>query len=67
MHKTTIVKKLLITICSFAFLISIKANAQIVIGTPSLGFSQACASESFNTYYATFTFSPATSTTPSLV
>ena len=30
-------------------------NAQI--GTPSLGFSQACASESFNIYYATFPFS----------
>jgi gliding motility-associated-like protein len=58
MHKTTIVKKLLITICSFAFLISIKTNAQIVIGTPNLGFSQACASESFNTYNTTFVFSP---------
>lgn len=33
-------------------------SAQIVISTPSLGFSQACASESFNTYYVTFTFSP---------
>ena len=33
-------------------------NAQIVISTPNLGFSQACASESFNTYNATFTFSP---------
>ena len=33
-------------------------SAQLVIGTPNLGFSQACANESFNTYYATFTFSP---------
>jgi len=33
-------------------------SAQIVISTPSLGFSQACASESFNTYNVTFTFSP---------
>lgn len=33
-------------------------SAQIVISSPSLGFSQACASESFNTYYATFSFSP---------
>ncbi len=33
-------------------------GAQIVIGAPSLGFSQACASPSFNTYYVTFTFSP---------
>ena len=33
-------------------------GAQIVISTPSLGFSQACASPSFNTYNVTFTFSP---------
>lgn len=36
-------------------------TAQIVIGTPNLGFSQACASSSFNTYDVTFTFSPETS------
>ena len=35
-------------------------NAQIVIGKPNLGFSQACASPSFNTYNITFTFSPET-------
>ncbi|MEY8848991.1 gliding motility-associated C-terminal domain-containing protein [Psychroserpens sp. XS_ASV72] len=35
-----------------------QGNAQIVIGTPNLGFSQACASESFNTYNLTFVFSP---------
>ncbi len=29
-----------------------------VIGTPNLGFTQACASPSFNSYNATFTFSP---------
>ena len=34
------------------------ANAQIVIGTPSLGFSQACSSETFNNYNINFTFSP---------
>jgi gliding motility-associated-like protein len=33
-------------------------NAQIVISTPSLGFSQACGSESFNIYYVTFAFTP---------
>ena len=33
-------------------------NAQIVISKPNLGFSQACASASFNTYNVTFTFSP---------
>jgi len=37
------------------------AHAQIVIGTPNLGFTQACASDSFNTYYATFIFSPESS------
>lgn len=35
--------------------------AQIVIGNPSLGFTQACASASFNTYNVTFTFTPASS------
>ncbi len=35
--------------------------AQIVIGTPSLGFTQACASSTFNTYNVTFTFSPTSS------
>ncbi|WP_034045149.1 gliding motility-associated C-terminal domain-containing protein [Wocania ichthyoenteri] len=33
-------------------------DAQVVISTPSLGFSQACASASFNTYNITFSFSP---------
>jgi len=32
--------------------------AQIVISQPSLGYSQACASPSFNTYNVTFIFSP---------
>ncbi|WP_372756911.1 gliding motility-associated C-terminal domain-containing protein [Mariniflexile sp.] len=35
-------------------------EGQIIIGKPTLGFSQACASSSFNTYYTTFTFSPET-------
>ncbi len=34
-----------------------RIEAQIVIGTPSLGFSQACASPSFNTYNVSFVFS----------
>ncbi|NND52952.1 MAG: gliding motility-associated C-terminal domain-containing protein [Flavobacteriaceae bacterium] len=37
-----------------------RLHAQIVIGTPNLGFSQACANESFNTYTTTFVFSPET-------
>jgi len=48
----------------FSFLFAKPATAQIVISTPSLGFSQACASESFNTYNITFTFSPEASISP---
>ncbi|HEX9599946.1 MAG TPA: gliding motility-associated C-terminal domain-containing protein [Mariniflexile sp.] len=44
----------------FVFFLTEVINAQIVIGKPSLGFSQACASASFNTYNTTFTFSPDT-------
>jgi hypothetical protein len=52
----------LITILfSIALCFTQNMTAQIVIGTPSLGFSQACASSSFNTYNVTFTFSPETS------
>lgn len=41
-------------------LLSITKNgyAQIVIGTPNLGFSQACASSSFNSYNVSFVFTP---------
>ena len=53
------------TLISIFFLIALISkgdlNAQIVIGTPNLGFSQACAGPSFNTYNVTFTFSPETS------
>ena len=35
-----------------------KIEAQIVIGTPDLQFTQACANESFNTFTANFVFSP---------
>jgi len=45
---------LIIAFIFFSFTIS----AQIVISQPSLGFTQACASSSFNTYNVTFTFSP---------
>ena len=45
-------------VLSFVFFNQIKAKAQIVIGTPSLGFTQACASDSFNTYSLSFVFSP---------
>ncbi len=49
----------------FLFSLTSTLSAQIVISTPSLGFSQACASESFNTYYVTFTFSPESGLSPS--
>ena len=40
------------------FLFAQTVVGQVVIGKPNLGFSQACASTTFNTYNATFTFSP---------
>lgn len=46
------------------FSLTFTIDAQIVIGTPSLGFSQACASETFNTYNVTFTFSPESGLNP---
>jgi gliding motility-associated-like protein len=45
----------------FIFFISETISAQIVIGAPNLGFSQACASANFNTYNVSFSFSPETS------
>ncbi|MFT5848133.1 MAG: gliding motility-associated-like protein [Psychroserpens sp.] len=53
--------KFLIGLCVFLFFVTEKSNAQIVIGSPNLGFTQACASTSFNTYSTTFVFSPDTS------
>jgi len=58
MQKTTTLKKLYFLISSFVLILSGQTNAQIVIGAPNLGFSQACASSSFNTYNVTFVFSP---------
>lgn len=42
------------------FLLCVTKNgySQIVIATPNLGFSQACASTSFNTYSVSFIFTP---------
>lgn len=48
-----------------ALLCSQHVSAQIVIGQPNLGFSQACASESFNTYEVSFVFSPESNLGPS--
>lgn len=58
MQKITILKRLFFGLCLFVLLLPEQTNAQIVIGTPSLGFTQACASASFNTYSTTFGFSP---------
>lgn len=50
--------KLYLAICFVIIYFYEQTTAQIVIGTPNLGFTQACASESFNTYNVTFVFSP---------
>ncbi len=42
----------------FVFSLNETMHAQIVISKPNLGFTQACASPSFNTYNVTFSFSP---------
>jgi gliding motility-associated-like protein len=57
MHKITIVRRLF-WFSLIALIFQGQLNGQIVIGTPNLGFSQACASDSFNSYSTTFVFSP---------
>jgi gliding motility-associated-like protein len=59
MHKSSPINKVLFGIFFFLMMTQNELCAQIVIGTPNLGFSQACASESFNSYNTTFIFSPA--------
>jgi gliding motility-associated-like protein len=61
MLKPINVNKLFFGIYLLAFTLVNNVNAQIVIGTPNLAFSQACASDSFNTYSTTFIFSPESS------
>lgn len=58
MLKPTSLTQFILGFCFFALFASNRGNAQLVIGTPNLGFSQACASESFNTFNTTFIFSP---------
>ncbi|OUS00124.1 hypothetical protein A9Q86_11835 [Flavobacteriales bacterium 33_180_T64] len=58
MYNTKIAYKLFLGLSFFILVLQEKINAQIVIGTPNLAFSQACASDSFNTYSTTFVFSP---------
>ncbi|SHI52136.1 T9SS C-terminal target domain-containing protein [Algibacter luteus] len=45
-------------VACFILILNGTVNAQIVISKPSLGFTQACASPSFNTYNVSFSFSP---------
>ncbi|WP_250437309.1 T9SS type B sorting domain-containing protein [Hanstruepera flava] len=65
MLKTTLPRKILTSLCLLALFCLEKGYTQIVIGTPNLGFSQACASASFNTYSTTFVFSPESNLDPS--
>ena len=57
-NATSLAYKTVIGLCVFLLFTAVKLNAQIVIGAPNLGFSQACASDTFNTYNTTFVFSP---------
>ncbi|QNK77581.1 gliding motility-associated C-terminal domain-containing protein [Winogradskyella sp. PAMC22761] len=61
MLKPNYLNRFLFGFCFFTFFMVKHTYAQIVIGTPNLGFTQACASDSFNTYYTTFIFSPESS------
>ncbi|MUU77038.1 T9SS type B sorting domain-containing protein [Winogradskyella endarachnes] len=64
MPTPTNIRRIILSFCLFAILTQTEFNAQIVIGTPNLGFSQACANEDFNTFSTTFIFSPETGLYP---
>lgn len=55
---------LLLIIVFFIFSITESIQAQITISQPNLQFTQACASDSFNSFNVTFTFSPDTNLLP---
>ncbi|WP_411895087.1 gliding motility-associated C-terminal domain-containing protein [Winogradskyella sp. A2] len=55
-HST--LNKFILSLCVFLTSLQEQAKAQVVLGTPNLGFTQACANESFNTYSLSFVFSP---------
>nr|WP_321226345.1 gliding motility-associated C-terminal domain-containing protein [uncultured Psychroserpens sp.] len=59
MYNAKLAYKIFIGLYIFLLFTAEKLNAQIVIGSPNLGFSQACASDTFNNYSTTFVFSPA--------
>ena len=58
MLNTTNVNRLIIKFCFAVLLFQGQVSAQLVIGQPNLGFSQACASDTFNSFSVTFVFSP---------
>ena len=64
MPLTTYTRNLTILLCML-FISKTVVWAQVSIGELSLGFSQACAGESFNTYDVTFGFSPESSVSAS--
>lgn len=57
MRKTTTIRTLLVMSVLCLFLIN-EVSAQVAIGMPNLGFTRACAGDSFNEYNATFVFTP---------
>ncbi len=64
MNKTTFVKKSFFVMCFFVLMLSQNVKAQIAIGVPNIGFTQACANDTFNTFNATFSFSPIANVSP---
>lgn len=65
MAKTTFLNFLYLLVGFFIVSHIGKITAQVVIGTPDLQFSQACANENFNSFTANFVFSPESGITPS--
>lgn len=64
MEKITFLK--IYCLVSFCIVSNVATTeAQIVIGTPYLEFSQACANETFNSFETSFVFSPETGIDPS--
>ena len=55
---TTIVNKYVFCFLFLVLPLTNSVDAQIVIGNPTLSFSQICANPSFNTFNVTFSFSP---------
>lgn len=58
MEKTTFLQFLYCLVAFFMVSHTIKLDAQIVIGTPDLQFTQACANEDFNRFGVNFVFNP---------